>query len=191
MTMLIAVLTGGGLSVIGGLATGWLTDWLGARRDGRRYSHELEMARETRRQERLDLAYTELGRHLSRSADWARSVRPFRGSYPAPALLPPEEQWRIETLVTGYGSEEVTRLLELWQEEAAKIRNADAIIWLSEQSRDPDPDPEFMRQVDAEHAALDGYKEAMRRAGGAVRAQMRRELAGEENPTPVGVTSGS
>ena len=65
------------------------------------------MAREARVQERLDQAYIALGEYLSRFEDWARSVHPFLGPVPAPDPLPPGERWRIEALVTAYGSEEV------------------------------------------------------------------------------------
>jgi hypothetical protein len=186
MSTFLTLLTGGGLAAVGGLASGWVTNWHAAKRDQRKFAQDREMAREARNQDRLDQAYMELGKHLSRSADWARSMRPFRGSFPAPDPLPPEERYRIETVVFNHGSKEVRRLLNLWQEQAAKIRNADEVIGLSERSRDPDPDPEFVKEVDQEWSALDGYKEAMRTAELALRERMRRELASEDHPgTPA------
>jgi len=46
--------------MVGGLLSGVLTAWLGARRDKRRHTHEQKMAREARAQERLAQTYVEL-----------------------------------------------------------------------------------------------------------------------------------
>jgi hypothetical protein len=46
----------------------------------------------------------EFGEYLSRYEDWARSVHPFLGPVPGPDPLPAAERWRIEALVTSYGS---------------------------------------------------------------------------------------
>ena len=47
------------------------------------------MAAETRRQDRLEGAYHELGMFLSWQADWTRAVHPFIGPVPAPEPIPP------------------------------------------------------------------------------------------------------
>src|SRR5258708_22998545 len=137
----LTLLTGGGLvaagAAVGGVLSAWLSNRLGAKRDERSYSHQREMAREARRQDRLDQAYTELGTYLSRYADWARSVQPFWGPVPAPDPLPPAERWRVETLVTQYGSSDVRRLLERWGEQATKIDTADHAIPTVERSHNP------------------------------------------------------
>jgi hypothetical protein len=176
MGTFLALLTGGGLAAAGGLASGWVTNWLGAKRDEGKYSHEQEMAREAGRQDRLNMAYIELGTYLSRYADWARSVRPFWGEFPPPDPLPPEERWRIETLVTVYGSPDVRRLLEQWVKHAKKIDNADDMIRRVERSNNPSPS--FEQEAQREDMALEGYKEAMRQADEAIRDQMQRELGG-------------
>jgi hypothetical protein len=178
MGTLLALLTGGGLAAVGGLASGSLTNWLGAKRDERKYSHEQVMALEARHQERLDLAYMELGGYLSRYGDWARAVRPLWGPVKAPDPLPPEERWRVETLVIAYGSEEVRRLLGLWEEQAKKIQNVDQLIQLLEEFRDPST--ELFQEAHKEQAALPTYKEALFKADDAIRAQMRRELGSED-----------
>ena len=172
------MLTGGGLAAAGGLASGLLTDWLGAKRDERRYSHEQMMALEARHQERLDLAYMELGRYLSRSGDWARAVRPLWGPVQAPDPLPPGDRWRVETLVIAHGSEEVRRLLGLWEEHARKIQNVDQLIELLEQTHDTSA--ELYQEALKEHAALPDYKKALSKAENAIRTQMRRELGIED-----------
>jgi hypothetical protein len=137
LNIILTLLTSGGLIAAGAVASGLLANWLGARRDRRNQQHELEMAREARYQERLDQAYLALGEYLSRHWDWARSMHPFIGRTPAPDPLPPGERWRIEALVTAHGSEEVQHLLDRWAECAERIENADIVIRLAEQSRDP------------------------------------------------------
>jgi type II secretory pathway pseudopilin PulG len=44
-------LIGAGLAVVGGLLSGALTNWLGAKRDERKYRHEQALAREAQRHE--------------------------------------------------------------------------------------------------------------------------------------------
>jgi hypothetical protein len=62
MTTLQTLLTGGGLTAIGVVLAALAANWLGERRDQRRYEHEQAMAAEARRQERLHEAYIELCR---------------------------------------------------------------------------------------------------------------------------------
>ena len=173
MSTFLTLLTGGGLAVLGGL----LSDWIGARRDKRRYEHEQVMAREARRQERLEQAYIELLTYLSRYWDWAKSVRPMWGSIPAPDPLPPQDRWRMEALVTAHGSPEVRRLLRQWNERAAKIDNADATIRMVERSKAPSQ--QLDDEAQREHLALRDYKQAMFQTDEAIRDQVHRELAGE------------
>ena len=174
MSTYLTLLAGGGLVAAGSVATGWLTNWLGSKRDKRRYEHEQAMAQEARVQERLDQAYIVLGEYLSRFEDWARSVHPFIGSVPAPDPLQPAERWHIEALVTAYGSEEVQRLLDRWGECAQRIENADVVIRMAEQARGPSP--EFDQEALRERQALEDYRKAMRDAADAVRSQVKREL---------------
>jgi hypothetical protein len=179
MNTFLAVLTGGGLAAAGGLGSGWLNNWLGSKRDQRAHAHEQQMAREALTQERLDQAYTELGIYLSHYADWARSVRPFIGPVPAPDPMPPEERWRIETLVMNHGSPEVRQLLERWGEQAQKIENADIVIRMAEQSRDPG---KLAEDADREHMAMEEYRRAMHEADKAIRDRMWAELRGQARP---------
>lgn len=174
MNTLLTVLTGGGLVALGGLANGWLTNRQGVKRDQRRHDHERRMAVEARRQERLDQAYIALGEYLSRFGDWAMSVQPFIGPISAPDPLPAGERWRIESLVTAYGSVEVQGLLERWGECARRIENADVVIRMASESRDPGGalDREALR----EKHAIEDYRKAMRDAADAIRDQMRAEL---------------
>jgi hypothetical protein len=174
MNMYLTLLTGGGLIAAGAVVNGLLSNWQGARRDKSGYAHEQEMAREARIQERLDQAYIALGEYLSRFEDWARSVHPFLGPVPAPDPLPPGERWRIEALVTGYGSEEVKRLLDRWGECARRIENADAVIRMADATRDPSS--ELDQDALRERHALEDYRKAMRDAADAIRSQVRREL---------------
>jgi hypothetical protein len=112
MTTFLAILTGGGLAALGGLLSGLITNWLGDKRDQRKYEHERAMALEARRQERLEQAYIELLGYLSHYAEWARSAQRLLGEPPAPPdPLPREELNRVEALVEAYGSEEIRRLL--------------------------------------------------------------------------------
>jgi hypothetical protein len=60
MTTFLAILTGGGLAAVCGLISGLLTNWLGDKRDQRKYEHERAMALDARRQERLEKAFLEL-----------------------------------------------------------------------------------------------------------------------------------
>lgn len=67
-------------------------------------------------------------------------MRPFLGPIVAPDPLQPGERWRIEALVTAYGSEEVQRLLDRWGECAERIENADIVIRMADEARDPRPE---------------------------------------------------
>ena len=58
MNTFLAVLTGGGLAAAGGLPGGWLSNWLGGKRDRRAHAHEQQMAQEALAQERLERTYT-------------------------------------------------------------------------------------------------------------------------------------
>jgi hypothetical protein len=165
---LLAVLTGGGLAVVGTVLTGLLTNWLNGRH-----------AREVRRQDRLDQAYIELGQHLSHHEDWAKSVQPYWGSPAAPDPLTPQERWRIETVVLAYGSEKVRDLLDQWFKQARKIKEADDLISSVEKSHGPSA--EIVQQADQEKLSLLDYKAAMQQADLAIRDQMRRELAGKSS----------
>jgi hypothetical protein len=175
MNTFLTLLAGGGLVAAGTIASGLLANWLGFKRDKRRYMREQAMARETRGQERLEQAYIALGEYLSRSEDWARSVHPFLGPVPAPDPLQPGERWHIEALVTSFGSEEVQRLLDRWAECAQRIENADAVIRMADTARGPSP--EFDQEALRERQALEDYRKAMRDAADAIRSQIKRELA--------------
>ena len=199
MTTLQTLLTGGGLTAIGVVLAAFAANLLGARRDKRRYEHEQAMAAqaqrheqamakqtqdheqamaaETRRQERMEQAYIELLRYLSRQWRWARSVRPMWGETDAPGPLPEEEQWRIEALVTAYGSFEVACLISEWGDRAAKLEDADATIRVREES--PNSSQQLDDEAMREHKAIPSYREAMLEADRAIRDRVRQELAGE------------
>jgi hypothetical protein len=176
MNTYVTLLTGGGLVAAGSIASGWLTSWLGSKRDKDKYEHEQAMAREARKQERLEQAYITLGEYLSRFDDWARSVQPFLGPVPAPEPLQPGERWHIEALMTAYGSEEVQRLLDRWGECARRIENADVVIRMAEGARGPSP--ELDQDALRERQALEDYRKAMRDAADAIRSRINRELVG-------------
>ena len=98
------------------------------------------------------------------------------GPVPAPDPMLPLERWRIETLVMNHGSQQVRRLLERWREQAQKIENADIVIRMAEQARDPSAlDEKALR----ERQALDEYRRAMHEADEAIRDRMWAELAGQ------------
>lgn len=194
VTTLQTLLTGGGLTAIGVVLAALAANWLGARRDKRRYEHEQAMAAqarhheqamaaETRRQERMEQAYIELLQYLSRQWRWARSVRPMWGETDAPGPLPEEEQWRIEALVTAYGSFEVACLISEWGDRAAKLEDADATIRVREES--PNPSQQLDDEAMREHKAIPSYREAMLEADRAIRDRVREELAGRSNGSPL------
>jgi hypothetical protein len=91
--------------------------------------------------------------------------------------LPPEERWRIEALVTAYGSPEVLRLLHEWGERAAKVDRVDGMLRMLEGSKNPSQ--QFDEDTMREHRALPGYKQAMFEADKAIRDRVQQELAGE------------
>ena len=62
MSILIALLTGGGL---GTYLTTWQTNRFARQRDQAAHAHELAITAEARRQDRLERAYTELGIYLA------------------------------------------------------------------------------------------------------------------------------
>jgi hypothetical protein len=179
MNTLLAVLTGGGIAAAGSLLTGWQNHLFGRKRDEITRVHEQQAAREALRQERLDRAYTELGIYLSHEAAWARSVHPFIGPVPVPDPMTDEERWRIETLVTNHGSPEVRQLLDKWGEQRMKIQEADIVITMARESRDPGS---LGEKADQEHQALEDYRRALHEAATAIRDQMRKELDGQTQP---------
>jgi hypothetical protein len=172
MNTAMTLLTGGGLIALGGFAVALLE----ARRDRSRRRHEKELAREARRQDRLEQAYLELGIYLGRNEDWARSIRPFWGKYPAPDQMPPSERWRIQTVIMNYGSGEVRRLLGQWTEIVRKIESADQVITMADEARGHDP--ELEQEARRERHAMEDYKKQLYEASEDVRAQMNAELAG-------------
>jgi hypothetical protein len=180
MNTFLSLLTGGGLAAVGGAVAAWITNWLGSKRDERAHAHERQMAQDALVQERLERTYTELGIYLARYADWARSIRPLWGPIPAPPPMPPEERWRIQTLVMNHGSPEVRRLLEQWGEQGKKIEDADATITSADSARGAEP--ELEEKARQERHALDGYKKVMQETADAIHEQMRAELEDRTEP---------
>ena len=181
MTTFLAVLTGGGLAALGGLLSGLVTNWLGDKRDQRKYGHERAMALEARRQQRLEQAYVELLTYLAGHAAWARGVRPLVATAvtvtQAQDPLVDEQANRVEALVAAYGSEEVLQLLDEWIQRAHSFAAADATVAEMEAWNKPGQqlDPETRKVL----TAIPGYREAMVKADHAVRKRVRQELAGE------------
>jgi hypothetical protein len=136
---------------------------------------QIQADRQEQRRDRLHETYSALGMYLSRQADWARSVAPLWGPG-TPVESPPRDGlWRVETLVTLYGSPEVQRLLTEWTEHARKVESAGDTI--SRLKKAANPSLDFSNQAHEEQTALPGYKAAMASADEALRAQMNRELA--------------
>ena len=77
--------------------------------------------------------------------------------------------------VCGRYPEEVQRLLDRWGECAQRIENADVVIRMADESRDPSPDLD--QDALRERHALEDYRKAMRDAADAIRGQIQRELA--------------
>jgi hypothetical protein len=192
MSTLQTWLTSGGLvalgAVIGAVLGGVITNWLGDRRDRRRYAHEQTMAAqaqrheqamavEARRQERLERTYHELLGYLKHHADWALAVRPLIGPVEVPPELTREEVRRVEALVEAHGSLEVRALMREWRVRAGRIAEADAIIGRVERSRRPTQG--LVDKADEEQEALKAYRDAMFDAAEAIRERVRQELAGE------------
>jgi hypothetical protein len=173
MTTFLALLTGGGLAVLGGLLSGWLNNRLGEKRDQRKYEHERAMALETRRQQRLEQAYLELLGYLSYHAEWARSV----GAVQGPDPLPREDIRRIQALIEAYGSPKVRGLLQVWRECVADLALAGVTSGTVEES--PDPSQELDDDARDELGRIPSYRRAIFQTAEAIREQVRRELAGE------------
>jgi hypothetical protein len=175
MTTFVAILTGGGLAALGGVLSAWVTNWLGKKRDERKYEHERTMALEARHQERLEQAYIELLGYLSHYADWVKSVQRLRGKPPAAPDPPPREELnRVEVLVEAHGSPEVRRLLREWREHAVKLQYADEGLPLIE--LDDADDEEWAPDMGKVTAAA---RDATLKASEAIRDRIRQELAGE------------
>lgn len=178
MSTLRAILTGGGLAALGGVVSAWITNWLGGRRDRRRYDHERAMALETRRQERLEQAYIELLGYLSHYAEWMSSPQRLLGQQVAPPDPPPlEERKRVMVLLEAYGSQEVRRLLREWRSCAAKLENADDDLPTVDLHDEADTEDEAwapdMNKIRSAH------RKATLKADQAIRDRIRQELAGE------------
>jgi hypothetical protein len=179
MNTLIALLTGGGLVAASTYLTAWQASRNAGQRDQAAHTHQLQMAKEARQQERLDRAYTELGVYLAHESDWARSVHPFIGPVPAPDPMTNQERWRIEALVTNHGSPEVRALLERWGEQRLKIHRAEMVITMAEKSQST----RLSDQALQERLALEDNRKAFFEAAEDIRAQMNAELAGQPQPT--------
>jgi len=134
------------------------------------------MALEARRQQRLEQAYIDLLSYLSHHQELAWSMGPL-SEMSAPEPLSREERWRIEGLVTAYGSQEVRRLLEAWTRCLMKVQIANMASQLLEESQGLKPQLE--EQAKQEQKAIPSYNEAVNRADAAIRERVRRELAGE------------
>jgi len=171
------LLTGGGLVALGGLISGFLGNWLGAKRDQRTHAHEQAMAREARHQERLAQTYIELLMSMARTSEWVTSLRPLVGPVPPSEPPPPEERRRIQALVTAYGSDEVRRLEDEWGEHVAKVIDVHVVMQTLERSKRPSQqlDDEAMR----EHAAMPSHRTALWEAEKAIRDRVHQELAGK------------
>lgn len=137
MNTLLTLLTGGGLVAGSMYLSTWQTSRNSSKRDQAAHAHEMQMAAEARRQDRLERAYTELGMFLAHWGDWASSVHPFIGPVPRPDPMLPQERHRIGTLIANHGSPEVRALLTQWADFAAKIENAGHVITMAEQSKTP------------------------------------------------------
>jgi hypothetical protein len=180
MNTFLTLLTGGGLVAAGAALSALVNNWLGSKRDERTRAHERQMAQEALGQERRERTYTELGIYLAHYADWAGSIRPLWGPIPAPPPMPPEERWRIQTLVMNHGSSEVRRLVEQLGEQVRKIEQADTTITAADSARGAEP--ELEERARQERLALEGYKKAMHETADAIRDQMRAELEGRTEP---------
>jgi hypothetical protein len=175
-TTLFTLLTGGGLVAFGTIASGWLANWLGSRRDNFRYEHEREQAEEGRRQTRLEQAYIELLTSLAWHLDWAQSVEPMI-KMPPPDPLPSVTRWRMVALVHAYGSKEVQILLTEWGNQVRKIEGAGLLIRLEQESRSPSK--EFTDKAMTELGALPSYTAALLETAEKIRARIQQELRGE------------
>lgn len=173
MTTIMAILTGGGLAVVGGLFSGLLTNWLGDKRDQRKYEHERTMAGEARRQDRLERAYLEMLAYVAHHWTLAMSIQPFRLVVKPPESLPPDTDRRVWALVEAYGSSEVRGLFGEWITRSQELAEADVLLREVEESNDPSLDDSAMREK-----AVTACRDAMFNAGYAIEEQVRRELAG-------------
>jgi hypothetical protein len=116
----------------------WLT-WLSGKqgRDhaetiaGQKLAHERLLAKEERRQQRLENAYIEFLDKSERVGHWAQISYPLFDSNP-PAPVPPlptlEEQARVDALVKAFGSDEVLTLAETWRSIVLKMIKCDRLI---------------------------------------------------------------
>jgi hypothetical protein len=180
MTTLQTLLTGGGLAALGGLLSGLITNWLGDRRDQRKYGHERVMALDARRQDRLEQAYIELLAFLAHHAAWAKSVQPKLGPIEAPDPLPRQEVWRVDALVEAHGSPEVRGLMREWRMHAGKLADADITIKMMQERMDElGMNQQLQDQWLREQEAIPTYRKTLFDTAKAIREQVRRELAGE------------
>jgi hypothetical protein len=177
MTTFLAILTGGGLAALGGLLSGLVTNWLGDKRDRRKYEHERAMALEARRQERLEQSYIELLGFLSHYAEWMGSPMRLLGQrVPLPGPPPREELNRVMVLLEAYGSQEVRRLLGEWRSCAEKLQSVDAGLPLIPLDDEADAEEEVWER---DPKVIAAQWEATLKADRAIRDRIRQELAGE------------
>ena len=176
MNTLLTLLTGGGLVAGSMLLSAWQTSRNASKRDEAAHVHELQMAQEARRQDRLERVYNELGIYLGHWTEWARSVHPFMGPRPRPRRVSSEEEWRIQTAVINHGSLEVHQLLTQWFERRRKIEHADIVISTAETHPDSG---ELNEQARQERLALEDHRKALYEADAAIREQMHKELNGK------------
>ncbi len=176
MSTFITLLTGGGLLAVGSVLTGWQASRYTRKREQTAQAHQMQMASEARRQDRIERAYTELGTFLAHQQDWARSVHPFIGPVPEPDPMPRLEANRIQALVMNHGSPEVQALLGRWGEIARKIEHAGHVITMAEQSRNPG---ELAEQARRERLALEDYRKELQQAATRIFDRMSAELNGQ------------
>ncbi|WP_157748297.1 hypothetical protein [Micromonospora echinaurantiaca] len=149
MNTIMALLTGGGLAALGGLVSGLVSNWLGRRRDERRYEHEAEqterrhehewrMSYEQRRQERIVRTYEEVMDLVGRVDLWVTFTRQFfqMAGDPKPELPTIEEQARVQALLDVHGSPVVRERYRDWRSAVQELNLADQELRAAERTED-------------------------------------------------------
>jgi hypothetical protein len=144
-------------------------------------THDVRLAREERRQDRLANAYVELLTMAERVGQWASMVRPFIDTTP-PQPVPPlpdlMEQARAEALIQAYGSPAVQELAASWRDAVRAIIRADRTLGIAagaREAKEPIDSGDTWRKLDME------LRPAERASRMNLAGQVNAELRGESD----------
>lgn len=145
---------------------------------------QIAVAREERRQRRLEAAYQELLAVLSHTYAWVLTVYPTwskAGEYTMPPMPELPDKARTEALLTAYWSPRVQQLMDPWRDALTDVNNAGVAIAKYEDAVAKGRGDDLADLALQSKRNLPGFRDAVWAADERLREQVRRELLGEHD----------